>query len=186
LRRRGPSSDRSGPKIWPDRAWPTMAQPRYAPRSSTAHAHAHATRDTHTHRPHTHAHVAPHTHNSCSLHNNHQHDQQNIESILDKGLLVPGKGKGKDVSHATDTGFWGGGIYLSPNSSMSVGYCRGTLATACTHHTRRWLDARLHNARTHARTHTHRREEAVDLQRADGQDVPVHHPYPRRRPHGRL
>ncbi|ELR24964.1 UBA/TSN domain containing protein [Acanthamoeba castellanii str. Neff] len=51
--------------------------------------------------------------------------EQNIESILDKGLLVPGKGKGKDVGHATDTGFWGGGIYLSPNSSMSVGYCRG-------------------------------------------------------------
>jgi len=51
--------------------------------------------------------------------------EQNIESILERGLLVPGKGQGKDVGHATDSGFWGGGIYLSPNASLSVGYCRG-------------------------------------------------------------
>jgi len=51
--------------------------------------------------------------------------EQNIESILERGLLVPGKGRGKDVGHATDTGFWGGGIYLSPNAQTSVGYCRG-------------------------------------------------------------
>jgi hypothetical protein len=87
---------------------------------------------THTHahtRTTAHAHTCHRTRisSSSSLHDNHQHGQQNIESILDKGLLVPGKGKGKDVGHATDTGFWGGGIYLSPNSSMSVGYCRGTL-----------------------------------------------------------
>lgn len=89
----------------------------------TLRAHHAPTAHTHTHRPHTH---------NSSLRDS-RHNQQNIESILDKGLLVPGKGKGKDVGHATDTGFWGGGIYLSPNSSMSVGYCRGTLTTARTH-----------------------------------------------------
>eukprot|EP00005_Dracoamoeba_jomungandri_P003913 CAMPEP_0174259430 /NCGR_PEP_ID=MMETSP0439-20130205/8254_1 /TAXON_ID=0 /ORGANISM="Stereomyxa ramosa, Strain Chinc5" /LENGTH=198 /DNA_ID=CAMNT_0015343311 /DNA_START=270 /DNA_END=863 /DNA_ORIENTATION=- len=51
--------------------------------------------------------------------------ESNIESILERGLLVPETGEGKDVSHATDTGYWGKGIYLSPNSQMSVGYCRG-------------------------------------------------------------
>eukprot|EP01087_Luapelamoeba_hula_P016273 TRINITY_DN49_c1_g1_i1.p1 TRINITY_DN49_c1_g1~~TRINITY_DN49_c1_g1_i1.p1 ORF type:complete len:816 (+),score=176.19 TRINITY_DN49_c1_g1_i1:2-2449(+) len=49
--------------------------------------------------------------------------EHNIDSILDKGLLVPGQDKA--VGHATDTGWWGKGIYLSPNHSLSVGYCRG-------------------------------------------------------------
>jgi len=51
--------------------------------------------------------------------------ETNINSILDRGLLVPGQGKGADVKHATDSGWWGKGIYLSPNSQLSVGYCRG-------------------------------------------------------------
>jgi aprataxin and PNK-like factor len=51
--------------------------------------------------------------------------ETNINSILEKGLLVPGKGDGKTVQHATDSGWWGGGIYLSPDSSLSIGYCRG-------------------------------------------------------------
>jgi len=51
--------------------------------------------------------------------------ETNINSILERGLLVPGRGKGKDIGHATDTGFWGGGIYLSPNAALSIGYCRG-------------------------------------------------------------
>jgi diadenosine tetraphosphate (Ap4A) HIT family hydrolase len=49
----------------------------------------------------------------------------NIDSILDRGLLVPGMGEGTDVAHATDNGWWGKGIYLSPDSSLSIGYCRG-------------------------------------------------------------
>jgi len=55
----------------------------------------------------------------------HGTQEARIESILERGLLVPGKGKGKDVTHATDTGFWGGGIYLSPNPGLSIGYMRG-------------------------------------------------------------
>lgn len=51
--------------------------------------------------------------------------EANINSILEKGLLVPGKGAGKDVGHATDNGWWGGGIYLSPDHSLSIGYCGG-------------------------------------------------------------
>ena len=37
--------------------------------------------------------------------------------------MVPGKKSG--VAHATDEGYWGKGIYLSPNAGLSVGYCRG-------------------------------------------------------------
>ncbi|KAL6052497.1 Low molecular weight neuronal intermediate filament [Balamuthia mandrillaris] len=55
----------------------------------------------------------------------HGTSENNIESILEKGLLVPGVGKGLNIQHATDTGYWGKGIYLSPNAGMSVGYCRG-------------------------------------------------------------
>jgi len=52
--------------------------------------------------------------------------EANIGSILEKGLLVPGQGPdGRNVKHATDTGYWGKGIYLSPNSQLSIGYCRG-------------------------------------------------------------
>eukprot|EP01124_Arcella_intermedia_P014927 TRINITY_DN21480_c0_g1_i1.p1 TRINITY_DN21480_c0_g1~~TRINITY_DN21480_c0_g1_i1.p1 ORF type:complete len:962 (-),score=266.88 TRINITY_DN21480_c0_g1_i1:38-2923(-) len=47
-----------------------------------------------------------------------------IDSILEKGLLVPGKGLGKNVTHSTDTGWWGGGIYLSPNPGLSIAYMR--------------------------------------------------------------
>jgi hypothetical protein len=61
--------------------------------------------------------------------------EANINSILEKGLLVPGKGAGmnyskfmcflcsflgKDIGHATDTGWWGGGIYLSPDHNLSM------------------------------------------------------------------
>jgi hypothetical protein len=46
----------------------------------------------------------------------------NIENILKIGLVVPGT---HGVEHATDTGYWGKGIYLSPNASISVSYCRG-------------------------------------------------------------
>jgi len=51
--------------------------------------------------------------------------ENNVNSILDRGLLVPGKGEGKDVVHSTDNGWWGGGIYLSPDAGLSIGYCRG-------------------------------------------------------------
>jgi len=51
--------------------------------------------------------------------------EQNINSILERGLLVPGRGTGKDVGHATDSGWWGGGIYLAPDPQLSIGYCRG-------------------------------------------------------------
>jgi hypothetical protein len=39
--------------------------------------------------------------------------------------LVPTHALGKNVTHATDTGYWGLGIYLAPNSSLSLSYCRG-------------------------------------------------------------
>jgi len=51
--------------------------------------------------------------------------EANINNILDKGLLVPGKGAGATVAHATDSGWWGGGIYLAPNCQLSISYCRG-------------------------------------------------------------
>lgn len=38
------------------------------------------------------------------------------------GLIVPGQ---FGVKHATDAGFYGRGIYLSPNPAMSISYCRG-------------------------------------------------------------
>jgi hypothetical protein len=47
---------------------------------------------------------------------------QNISSIVNKGLLVPGS---KGFEHATDPGFYGRGIYLSPDAGMSISYCRG-------------------------------------------------------------
>lgn len=52
----------------------------------------------------------------------HGTDPKNIDSICEKGLLVPGKGN--NVGHATDTGWYGKGIYTSPNAQISVGYCR--------------------------------------------------------------
>jgi len=52
----------------------------------------------------------------------HGTSEQNIQNIINKGLLVPGAKSG--IAHATDTGYWGEGIYLSPNASLSVGYCR--------------------------------------------------------------
>jgi len=51
--------------------------------------------------------------------------EQNIDSILERGLLVPGMGEGGDVKHATDNGWWGKGIYLAPDPGLSIGYCRG-------------------------------------------------------------
>eukprot|EP01114_Cavostelium_apophysatum_P018212 TRINITY_DN5591_c0_g1_i1.p1 TRINITY_DN5591_c0_g1~~TRINITY_DN5591_c0_g1_i1.p1 ORF type:complete len:684 (+),score=208.72 TRINITY_DN5591_c0_g1_i1:62-2053(+) len=45
----------------------------------------------------------------------------NVPNIVRAGLLVPGE---KGHKHATDSGWWGKGIYLSPNPSISVGYCR--------------------------------------------------------------
>jgi len=51
--------------------------------------------------------------------------ETNINSILERGLLVPGVGEGHDVTHATDNGWWGKGIYLSPDPFLSIGYCRG-------------------------------------------------------------
>jgi len=55
----------------------------------------------------------------------HGTSEANLTSILERGLLVPGQGEGKDVKHATDNGWWGGGIYLSPDAGLSIGYCRG-------------------------------------------------------------
>eukprot|EP01119_Soliformovum_irregulare_P011711 TRINITY_DN2962_c0_g1_i1.p1 TRINITY_DN2962_c0_g1~~TRINITY_DN2962_c0_g1_i1.p1 ORF type:complete len:560 (+),score=137.88 TRINITY_DN2962_c0_g1_i1:29-1708(+) len=47
----------------------------------------------------------------------------NIPNIVRIGLVVPGS---HGVQHATDTGFYGKGIYLSPNPGLSIGYCRGS------------------------------------------------------------
>jgi len=42
-----------------------------------------------------------------------------MSSIEQKGLLVPGA---SGVTHATDSGWYGRGIYLSPNCDVSLGY----------------------------------------------------------------
>jgi len=42
-----------------------------------------------------------------------------MSSIESKGLLVPGT---NGVTHATDSGWYGRGIYLSPNCDVSLGY----------------------------------------------------------------
>jgi hypothetical protein len=42
-----------------------------------------------------------------------------MSSIEQKGLLVPGS---SGVTHATDSGWYGRGIYLSPNCQVSLGY----------------------------------------------------------------
>jgi hypothetical protein len=42
-----------------------------------------------------------------------------MPSIEEKGLLVPGT---NGVTHATDSGWYGRGIYLSPNCDVSLGY----------------------------------------------------------------
>jgi hypothetical protein len=58
----------------------------------------------------------------------HGTSEATVPLIMKNGLLVPGKNYGGDIGtigHATDTGFWGKGIYLSPNASLSIGYCRG-------------------------------------------------------------
>jgi len=47
----------------------------------------------------------------------------NIPNIIRTGLLVPGQGN--EVKHATDTGYYGKGIYLSPDPAYSVAYCKG-------------------------------------------------------------
>eukprot|EP01091_Cochliopodium_minus_P002763 TRINITY_DN12618_c0_g1_i1.p1 TRINITY_DN12618_c0_g1~~TRINITY_DN12618_c0_g1_i1.p1 ORF type:complete len:735 (-),score=221.33 TRINITY_DN12618_c0_g1_i1:60-2231(-) len=59
----------------------------------------------------------------------HGTSSTNITSILKNGLLVPGKnyiidGKPLCIGHATDTGWYGKGIYTSPNAGVSLGYCR--------------------------------------------------------------
>jgi len=46
-----------------------------------------------------------------------------IDGIRRKGLLVPGKGNA--IGHLTDNGWWGKGIYVSPNPTYSMGYMRG-------------------------------------------------------------
>ena len=48
----------------------------------------------------------------------HGTPKERLGSILVKGLLVPGKNN--SVTHATDTGVWGKGIYLSPNPGVSI------------------------------------------------------------------
>jgi len=50
-------------------------------------------------------------------------DKKNIEGICEKGLLVPGTG---NVKHATDKGYYGRGIYLSPLMQTSLRYASGS------------------------------------------------------------
>jgi hypothetical protein len=52
-----------------------------------------------------------------------------INSITERGLLVPGTAPG--VRHVTDSGFWGRGIYLSPDPNLSMGYARGGKMLVC-------------------------------------------------------
>ena len=53
---------------------------------------------------------------------------EKIGSITDKGLLVPGT---LGVTHATDSGWYGKGIYLSPNPDISMGYTQGGKMLVC-------------------------------------------------------
>jgi len=52
-----------------------------------------------------------------------------IPSIQEKGLLVPGGASG--VKHKTDSGWYGRGIYLSPNPGLSLGYTQGGKMLVC-------------------------------------------------------
>jgi len=52
-----------------------------------------------------------------------------IHSILEKGLLVPGQNN--DVTHKSDSGWWGGGIYVSPDATVSAGYSDPTSLIVC-------------------------------------------------------
>ncbi|KAL6055331.1 YtxH domain-containing protein [Balamuthia mandrillaris] len=52
-----------------------------------------------------------------------------IPSIVTKGLLVPGGSSG--VGHTTDSGWYGKGIYLSPNPDVSLGYTHGGRMLVC-------------------------------------------------------
>jgi len=56
--------------------------------------------------------------------------EANIPLICEKGLLVPGKDN-NEVKHVTDEGWYGKGIYLSPDAELSVDYCRGKLLLVC-------------------------------------------------------
>lgn len=51
---------------------------------------------------------------------------QNVNSILSKGLLVPETGLGKKVHHTTDKGWYGKGIYLSPDPVYCSAYCKSS------------------------------------------------------------
>jgi len=52
-----------------------------------------------------------------------------VPSITDRGLLVPGSASG--VGHVTDSGWYGKGIYLSPNPDLSLGYTQGGKMLVC-------------------------------------------------------
>lgn len=51
-----------------------------------------------------------------------------IPSIVRQGLLVPGLGVGSSVSQKTGVGYYGKGIYLSPDPMVSLGYAEGGAA----------------------------------------------------------
>lgn len=59
----------------------------------------------------------------------HGTSEEALPSILQKGLLVPGRGN--DVGHKSDTGWWGGGIYLSPDPMVSSSYAWNSKLIVC-------------------------------------------------------
>jgi hypothetical protein len=57
-----------------------------------------------------------------------------IQSCIDHGLLVPGSlipGTTRTVSHATDTGYFGCGIYVTPHRNYAEGYAHGGSIFVC-------------------------------------------------------
>jgi len=59
----------------------------------------------------------------------HGTSEEALPSILAKGLLVPGKRN--NVEHRSDTGWWGGGIYLSPDPIVSSSYAHNSKLIVC-------------------------------------------------------
>jgi hypothetical protein len=59
----------------------------------------------------------------------HGTGHQNFSKIVDGNLKVPGGGSG--VRHATDNGFYGKGVYTTPDVNLALSYARGGCVFVC-------------------------------------------------------
>lgn len=73
----------------------------------------------------------------------HGTGQQNFSKIVDGNLKVPGGGSG--VRHATDNGYYGKGVYTTPDVNLALGYARGGCVFVCLALPGRQFSASLHD-----------------------------------------